>query len=141
MKQQQRHNPLRNIAEAQLHIIFGDRLSSEVENELATALVRQWTSYDGYAGLLADSVRFWFHIKKVGTNYDLSRSENQGCVLDPFIREKGIDRAEVPFLLHRLNVAQSVAFENVHGERLRLSMNPMERTIAIEELLSPADEP
>jgi hypothetical protein len=96
-------------------------------------LVRQWTSNDGYAGLLADNARFWFQINKVGTGHEMSRSENRGCALDPFVRERGIDQAAVPFLLHRLNVSQSVEFENIHGERLRLSMIPKERNIAIEE--------
>ena len=55
---------MRKIAENEVHTIFGDSLSPDVENELATALVRQWMTYDGYAGLLADQARFWWQIKK-----------------------------------------------------------------------------
>jgi hypothetical protein len=51
--------------------------------------------------LLADNVRFWFQIKKVGTTYKMSRSETRGCALDRFVRDRGIDPAAVPFLLNR----------------------------------------
>lgn len=142
MKQrQQRHNPLRKIAEGQLHAIFRDKLSPEVENELATALVRQWTTNDGYAGLLADQARFWLEIKKTEAGYEISRSENRGCILDPFVRERGISPADVPLLLHRLNVAQSAEVATMHGQRLRFFIKPKERTIAVEEIPSSSLEP
>lgn len=141
MKQkQQRPNPLRTIAEGQLHAIFGDSLSSEVENELATALVRQWMTYDGHAGLLADQVRFWFQVNKTATGYDLSRQENRGCILDPFVRERGIDLADIPSILHRLNVSQSAEAETLHGRRLRFFIKPKERTISVEEISSSSSE-
>ncbi len=140
MKQHQRQNPLRKIAEGELRTIFGDNLSCEVENELATALVRQWITYDGYAGLLADEARFWLQVKKTGTGHDVSRQQNNGCILEPFVRERGIDPADVPLLLHRLNVSQSAEVETLHGQRLRFFVKPKERTIALEEIPSSYSE-
>jgi hypothetical protein len=139
-QQQQRHNPLRKIAETQLHAIFGDSLSCEVENELATALVRQWITYDGHAGLFADQARFWFQVKKTGTGYDMSRQLNNGCILDPFVRDRGIDPADVPSLLHRLNVSQTAEVETLHGQRLRFVIKPEEKTISVEDISSSSSE-
>ena len=142
MKPEQiRQNPMRKIAENELHTVFGDGLSPEVENELATALVRQWTTYDGYAGVLADQARFWWQLKKTESGYELSRSQNEGCVLEPFIRSRGIDPGEVPLLLHRLNVSQSAEVETIDGKRLRLFMKPKERTIGVEDLAAAPFEP
>jgi hypothetical protein len=142
MKQKRRRqNPFRRLAEFEVHAIFGDNLSAKVEGELTTSLVRQWTCYDGHAGLLADQVRFWWNIKKTASGYDIGRSWSSGCILDPFVQERGIDPAEVPLLLHRLNVSQSAEVGTVSGERLRFFMKPKERCIGVEVLAGSTSEP
>ena len=48
-------------AESELAKHFGD-LDAPVRDELATSLVRQWLTNDGYAGLVTPTRQCWFQL-------------------------------------------------------------------------------
>jgi hypothetical protein len=45
----------------------------------------------------------------------------------------GVDEEEIPGLLHRLNLCQSVLCRNADGRTIRLRVEPKERTVRCEE--------
>jgi hypothetical protein len=113
--------------------IFRRRLAPDIERDLVTSLVRQWISYDLHAALFTAHDRFWFTLSKQPhgiTNVEVNHVAQPP--LEGFIEDWDINPDLAPEIIHRLNVCQSAEFKNRYGERLRLRVDPKERSLQIE---------
>jgi hypothetical protein len=128
-----KHHALRKIAENELAKHLGD-LDAAVRNELATSLVRQWITNEGFAGLVMPTRRYWFRmIAKEDGGLELGVSKSEGNWDRVLTEEWHIDKEEVAGLLHRLNLCQFVLCRTIDGRTVRLRIEPKERTLRCEE--------
>jgi hypothetical protein len=81
---------------------------------LATSLVRQWLTNDGHAGLVTPTQQHWFQLVAEGDYLEVRVSTAEGDWGRALSRHWGVDEAEVPGLLHRLNLCQSVLSRIMH---------------------------
>jgi hypothetical protein len=125
--------PLRKIAESELAKHFGD-LDDAVRNELATSLVRQWLTNDGYAGLVTPTRQCWFQMAtREGGGLEVGVSKPEGNWGHVLSQDWHVDEDEIPGLLHQLNLCQSVLCRNADGLTIRLRIEPKERIVRCEE--------
>jgi hypothetical protein len=128
-----KHYPLRKVAESELARHFGD-LDDAVRDELATSLVRQWLINGGYAGLVTPTRQFWFQMVAMeGGGVEVGVSKPEGNLGRVLAEDRHVDKAEIPGLLHRLNLCQSALCRTADGLNLRLRIEPKERTVRCEE--------
>jgi hypothetical protein len=114
-----KHYPLRRIAESELTSRFGD-LDDAVRNDLALSLVRQWLTNDGYAGLITPTRHFWFHLVTKGDSLEVGFTDTEGNWGLALARDWGVGEDEIPGILHRLNLCQSVVCRTGDNRALRL---------------------
>ncbi len=125
--------PLRKIAENELTRCFDD-LDSAVTNDLAISLVRQWLTNDGYAGLVTPTHECWFHmVPKEVSSVDVGLRKKKQNWSRHLTRRWQVDEEEIPELLHRLNLCQSVLCRTTDGRTIRLWMEPKEEIVRCEE--------
>jgi hypothetical protein len=124
---------LRRIAEAAVDKLFHD-LVPAVREDLVTAVVRQWTTCDGHAGIFSVSGDVWL---------DLDFSEEGLCGVRPdkfpgraaaILATKNVAAEQVPQILHFLNVRQTADCDSSDGRCLRLRMDPVERQLIVQEV-------
>jgi hypothetical protein len=121
-------------------LVADDGATAEERDDLVTSLVRQWTTYDGYA------VRF---LGGQLHHLDLARTPlGNRCVkphpgprhwLVEVLSERAIDLDLVPEIVSRLNVAQSAEVTAPDGSELRLWVNPREHTCGVDVLAESAE--
>lgn len=128
-------SPVRRIASDIVEEIASGALSAERREELVASLVHQWSSYGGHAAIFTDRGLFWLTLSRrskrgpeVGIIHD---KENP---LRKFMESWSIDSAQLPLIMHHLNIDQSLEFVNQCGERLRVSINPKERSISVDPI-------
>jgi hypothetical protein len=117
--------PLRKIAESQMERHFGN-LDAAVRNELATSLVRQWITNDGYAGFVTPTRQYWFQMVAKGEQLDVGCTEAQGNWGRILSRDYQVAEDEIPSLLHQLNLCQTVSWRTTDGRTIRLGIDPKE---------------
>jgi hypothetical protein len=120
--------PLRKIADSQVEKHFG-HLDSAVRNELATSLVRQWITSDGYAGFVTPTRQYWFQMVVKGAQLEVTRLEAKGNWGRILSRDWHVAGDEIPALLHQLNLCQTVSWRTTDGQTIRLGIDPKERTV------------
>jgi hypothetical protein len=125
--------PLRRIAEGELAKQFLG-LSAAVRDQLATSLVRQWLTNDGHAGLVTPSQQVWFQLVAEGDLLEVKVSTAEGGWGRALPRHWGVPAAEVPELLHRLNLCQSASCRTADGGTVELRVEPKERAVRCREL-------
>lgn len=114
---------LRNIARNAVERLFGDIEQAE---ELATSLIRQWRTCDGRATLLSPTARHDFILTSADDSFKLDVEHYKRFRLEPLLQRLGIDVTMRPYIMHRLNVSQSVEVENQQGRMVRLWFDPRE---------------
>ncbi len=124
--------PLRKIAEKVLARHLGD-LDAAVRDDLATSLVRQWVTNDGHAGFVTPTRQFWFQMVTKGDGVEVGFSPVEGNWGGVLTEEWHVAEEEVPALLHRLNLCQSVLCRTADGLTIRLRIEPKERAVRCEE--------
>jgi hypothetical protein len=129
--------PLRRIAEGELAKQFRG-LSASVLDELATSLVRQWLTNDGHAGIVTPTQQVWFQVVAEGDHLEVGVSTAEGDWGRALSQHWRVDEAEVPALLHRLNLCQSAFCPTVGGRTIELRVEPRERAVRCREL--PAEQ-
>jgi hypothetical protein len=121
---------LRRIATAELDQLFPG-LKQQARDEFATSVVRQWLTYDNNAGVLTRPLNHWLTLTQQGQRLVAGVETCPGSI-NAFIAPWKIPTDRVPEILHQLTLTQNAVFENEDGERLRLRVNPKERTLQIE---------
>jgi hypothetical protein len=123
---------LRRIARSQLEQYLED-LHDPLKEDLADSLVRQWVANDGHAGLITRDSRLWFQLvpQKDG-GYEVSVDADPHRFMAD-LRRANLNEKEIPELLHRLNLSQSVVCRTADGRSIRLQMNPKKKAFAIED--------
>jgi hypothetical protein len=130
-----KQNALRNVAEYDLKARFGD-LEPQVQQEMATSLVRQWLTLDGYAGLVAQTHNFWFRmIRNDSGGYEVGCEQQTSYLLDA-LRACNVREEEFPALLHDLCICQSAVCQTADGRRIRIRILPKEKVVKIEPVAS-----
>jgi hypothetical protein len=124
-----RENPLRNMARSQLEEDFSD-LSPQTQDELETAIVRQWITYDGHAGVCTAIRNARFKLVKEGDSYHVGRTVCQSRV-PVLLRARGARAEEYPELLHRANLSQRAEFIADDGQMWCLTIDPRERRVSV----------
>jgi hypothetical protein len=130
--------PLRKIAENVLAKYLGS-LDTAVKDVLATSLVRQWITNDGHAGFVTPTRQFWFQLVPKGDGFEVGFSPAEGDWGRRLPADWAVDKEEIPALLHRLNLCQSVLCRNAEGRTIRLRVEPKERTVRCEEVTEAED--
>jgi hypothetical protein len=128
-----RQPPLRKIAESVLKKYLGD-LDDAVREELATSLVRQWLTHDGHGGFVLPTSQCWFQLVKKGDGFEVGFDRPEGHWGRALPQGWQLAEDEVPAVLHRLNVCQSVQCRNADGRTVRLWIEPKERAVRCREL-------
>jgi hypothetical protein len=124
-------NVLRRIAEHELEECFHD-LSPTKKAELATSLVRQWTTNGGEAVLLTLEKEFWFHIEHFEDGRRNVVRDVRDCNFTAHLQRNRVIEVEIPALLDTLNVCQSARCYTDDGEMLQLRVNPAGKSYHIE---------
>lgn len=125
--------PLRKIAENELARRLGD-LDEAVRAELATSMVRQWLTNDGYAGFVLPTRQCWFLMVVTGNGLEVGFDEVEGSWGHVLSHEWRVDEEEIPQLLHRLNVCQAATCRTADGLTVRLRIEPKERKVLCQEV-------
>jgi len=125
--------PLRKIAEGELAKQFLG-LSAAVRDQFATSLVRQWLTNDGHAGVVTPTQQVWFQLVAEGEHLEVGVSTAEGDWGRALWRHWGVAEAEVPGLLHRLNLCQSALCRTADGRAVELRVEPRERAVRCREL-------
>jgi hypothetical protein len=134
-----RHNPLRKIAEAELDRRFAD-LDSQLKQELATSLARQWLTNEGHAGLVTTSGHYWFKINRTQNGgFEVGFDAQPPRFVDN-LRRANVAEDQLSGLLHQLSLCQSVVFPTQDGRILCLRMIAKERTLLIEPAANENDQ-
>jgi hypothetical protein len=122
---------LRRIAKHELDQCFCD-LSATKKDELATSLVRQWTTNDGEAVILTVEREFWFHLNRLEDGRtQIVRDVQPGTFVAHLRRSRVIEEA-IPALLDQLSVCQSAQCYSDDGELLQLRVSPAQKKYYIE---------
>jgi hypothetical protein len=127
-----KHYPLRKLAETELAMCFSG-LDDALLNDLATSLVRQWLTNDGHAGLVTSTHQCWFRLVTTGDSLEVVVSQAEGGLGRILSRDWHVDDEEIPGLLHRLNLCQSVLYRTAVGPTIRLWVEPKVRAVRCEE--------
>jgi hypothetical protein len=132
-KDKPKQHAMRKIATDLTRKIFRGELAPQLERDLVTSLVRQWISYEGRAALFTGRDRYWFTLsRQPGGITSVEVGHIPQPPLDGFLQDWEIDPELAPEIIHRLNLGQSAEFTNRYGERLRLRVDPVERSLQIE---------
>jgi hypothetical protein len=123
----------RRIAEGELARLFGG-LDAAVRDQLATSLVRQWLTNDGHAGLVTPTQQLWFQLVAEGDLLEVKVSTAEGGWGRALSQHWGVPAAEVPELLHRLNLCQAAWCRTADGRVVELRVEPRERAVRCREL-------
>jgi hypothetical protein len=130
-----KQNALRNMAEQDLKARFGD-LQPLVKQEMATSLVRQWITLDGYAGLVTQTHNFWYHMIRTDSGGYEVGCEQQASYLLNELRACNVREEEFPALLHDLCLCQSAVCQTADGRGILLCIIPKEKIVKIEPVAS-----
>jgi predicted amidophosphoribosyltransferase len=125
---------LRSIARAQLDEHFRD-LNVERKEELAASLVRQWQAYEGHAGLLSCGNDFWFQVVPGEEGGYRASFQAEAPRFKAELQRANMVAKDIPELLHRLSLSQSLTCRTVDGMPTWLQVNPRERTLVVEDLV------
>jgi hypothetical protein len=133
-----RSNPLRKIAEDQIERLFGD-FDPRLKQELATSLVRQWITNDGYAGLVKSSSHHWLRLIRTDGGFEVGRDDQPPRFVNQ-LRQGNVSEDQIPDVLHQLNLTQCTTCQTQDGGTIRLRMVAKERTLVIERADDEASE-
>lgn len=126
---------LRDVATAVVEKAFGLTLDAATRNEFVNSVARQWKKFEGNAGLVTMRQVFWLKVREEPDGkivYGINGPYNQN-VLAPYVRDWNIDPAQVPDILHQLNINQYALILTRDGEKRRFAMQPLKRSIGIDE--------
>jgi hypothetical protein len=117
-------------------------LTPDEEEALVSSVVSQWITYDGHAVLLKQEGRYFLGLRREEDLLIMNIQHDPGPVLHPaLLRDWWIDIDQVPEIVQSLNVHQIAKVTNRHGVPLRVSVNPKERSIWIDDLRPPSQRP
>ncbi len=134
MKDNAQHNPLPDIAADTVVKTFGLTIDAATRREFAASLVRQWERFGGFGALFTMTQQFWFVVtllEKPKINVKVGMS--QGNAVKGFMKDWHIAPAQVPDIIHQLNVNQYALLVNQDGQKLRFRIEPQKRAISIDE--------
>lgn len=127
------HLPLQAIAEDVLQSISRGFLNPKENPDWVSSIMRQWVSYEGHAGVLTPTHRFWLELTRHSGGYNVEAQHVPGSAVEGFLPDWNIDPALVPRIIADLNLLQVSEFENRDGVKLRLRLQPHERRVCIEQ--------
>lgn len=107
-----------------------------VRDDILTAVMRQWATCDGHAGIFTVAACYWLHLVRQDGGYQVGEEIHAGNSLRELLQRSGADEEELAEIVHELTLRQSATFENKGGVRLRVRAIPQEMQFEVE----PADE-
>jgi hypothetical protein len=134
MKDNAQHNPLPEIAADTVQRTFGLTIDDGTRREFVESLVRQWERFGGYAGLFTMTQSFWFVVtlqEKPKINVKVGMAK--GNIVADFMKDWHFTPAQIPDILHQLNVNQYALLMNAQRQKLRFTINPEKRSVSIDE--------
>jgi hypothetical protein len=115
--------PLRAIAEQTIDRHLG-RLDPWLRADLATSLARQWLTNDGHAGLVFLARQCWFDAAVRGDRTEVGFRPAPGDWGRALVDHWRVSPADVPDLLHRLNLCQAARQRAADGRTVCLRVEP-----------------
>jgi hypothetical protein len=128
---------LRQLAEGLIEDIARDTQIADADRaDFVTALVRQWTTYDGNAALFIGNRRFYVRVDMARpTQCSIAPESGQVGWINAVCADWKIGPEQLPELIGQLNRGQSAEVTNADGVPVRLWVNPKERCTGIEPLV------
>ncbi len=123
---------LRTIAQTQLNNIFPNQ-DPTVHRELVTSVVRQWTTYNGNAGVFTVAMHYWLNVLHIEGKVHAGIEPVAGSLRNLLGTWRVIEE-DLPRILHDLSVAQTAEFETADGITVRVRTNPLDHTFRCEEV-------
>ena len=123
---------LRAIAIAEIEKIFPGQ-AREPREELVTSVVRQWTAYDGNAGVFTIAIHYYLTVRHRDGQV-LAGTEVLPGTLKQHLATWGVVERDLPRVAWDLSVAQMALLVNNEGITVRVTSDPRDHTFRFEEL-------
>jgi hypothetical protein len=138
-----RSRVLRQLAEELLQSVAGDAdLPSDERNDVVTALVRQWITYDGHATVFLPDRQIYLVLghTPLGKPVVVPEPGLHGWARQ-LTQDWQVAPDDLPDVFDQLNRGQSAEVVSAAGVPLRLWVNPKERSRGVEPLVKEAPPP
>lgn len=122
---------MRNIAATVIEDLLPG-LDPATHQEYVTAVVRQWLTNDGHAGVFTVPMNYWLRLAEQGGEIAVGRGESESD-LPHALRRRKIAEDELPEVLHQLTIAQSATFVNTDGVKMVVRVVPSLRRFEYEK--------
>lgn len=123
---------LRSIANAELEKIFPGQ-ARDPREELVTSVVRQWTTYDGNAGIFTIPIHYYLTVQQ-RTGKVLAGTEVMPGTLKQILAKWGVVERDLPRVVWDLSIAQMALLVNNEGITVRVTSDPRDHTFRFEEV-------
>ncbi|MFO0967440.1 MAG: hypothetical protein U0793_17915 [Gemmataceae bacterium] len=129
---------LRQLAAGLSHGLAAEGIVLEAErDDFVTSIVRQWITNDGIAAWFVAEDQLYFTHRHTPLGKPLLTTERvQPGWFAALRRDWHIDSEELSDIIGQLNRGQSAEATNMEGVPLRLWVNPKERTVGVEKLVT-----
>lgn len=128
---------LRAVATHELEKMFPGQADGPRE-ELVTAVVRQWTTYDGNAGVFTVPIHYYLTVRHQAGSV-IAGTEVVPGTLRRDLATWGVVERDLPRITWDLSVAQSAVLVNDEGLTVRVMSDPRDHSFRFEEVRD-ADE-
>lgn len=140
-RDRRRARMLRKIAEDIVAQARLDELTGLPADDVATSMMRQWLTFDGHATFLSEEVQVYFLERPVRQQEKVSLTPMPiGDWFRRIMRDWDFGNDQLDGILKQLNLGQSAEIKNRQGVRLRLWVNPKEKSKGIEPV-GPTTQP
>lgn len=130
---------LRSIAHAELDKLLPGQ-AADIHEALVTSIVRQWTTYEGRAGILTLAVHYWLSVEHKGNQVVVGSGVTPATLPRHLATWKVLER-DLQRIVLDLNLSQTATFVNLDGLTVRVRMDPRDHHFEFAEVpdLEPAD--
>ncbi|QJW98469.1 hypothetical protein FTUN_6059 [Frigoriglobus tundricola] len=126
---------LRRIAGTELDKLFPDT-APRARDDLITAVVRQWITSAGHAGIFTVARNYWLHFEEFpDERFQVHAEVTTPDGLGQLLRNHLAQEDDVPRILRQLTLRQAVVFDNEDAIAFKIRVRPELRRFEIE----PAD--
>ena len=123
---------MRNIASHEIDRLLPE-LDPDTRREFVTAVVRQWLTNDGHAGIFTVPVNYWLKLVEQDGEIEVGVADSNSDLPDA-LRRWGIDKYQLPVTLRQLTLAQNATFVNAKGLTVMVRAVPKENRFEYEKL-------
>lgn len=132
--QARQRQPLRKIAEDVLRNISKGFVNPKEHPDWVGSIMRQWVSYQGHAGVLTPTDKFWLHLTRHRNGYNVEVTHQSGSPLKGLLSDRELKPDILAGVLASLNLLQVVEFEKRSGQIVILRVDPAERKLSAEKV-------